>query len=211
MKKILLFLLLLTFFAIATCYSFSVFADFDQTYQDYLYLQDGYRLSLTNFQTAKNRYLTYKTLTSQTEALAATKTFLETRDQVSITYLSLLLDKNPGDLSSKLINEEVGFFSSHRVKISAVGSLEDAVKSSDSVKEHFPRTETIARQAVTTILIKKINELKERQIVLESEFEEKVNILRNLSWLMDNMVTTNEGGKRVGEVIDYLPFPEREH
>ncbi len=94
-------------FLISIIYSLSsviVRADFDQAYQDYLYQSDQYRLNLTNFLTAKNRYLTYQTLTSETEALTATKSFLEARDQVLMTYLQMLIEKNPSENLKKFLS-----------------------------------------------------------------------------------------------------------
>ena len=90
MKKLLSILFLLS-----TCYlllSTYSHAGFDRSYQDYLSQYNQYRLALSNYQTARNRYLTYQTLTSLSEALDNTKVFLENRDQTMILYLKLLLE-----------------------------------------------------------------------------------------------------------------------
>jgi len=153
----------------------SVSADFERAYQDYLYQYDQYRISLTNFLTAKNRFLTYKTLTSQTEALSATKTFLEARDQIIATYLQMLLVRSPRESFKKLLEEEIAFFSDHKTKIPAVGTLADAVRLSEMVEEHFPMTEVLERQVLANILIAKVQTFESRLAGLEAGFEEKIN------------------------------------
>ncbi|TSC53536.1 MAG: Uncharacterized protein LiPW16_363 [Microgenomates group bacterium LiPW_16] len=158
--------------------SLPIFADFEQAYQDYLYQYDNYRTSFTNFLTAKNRYLTYKTLVSETQALSATKIFLEARDQVSTTYLQMLLERNPQESFRKLLEEEISFFSDHKAKIPAVGSLEDVIHLSEIVEEHFARTEVLTRQVVANFLLTKVKTLEERLASLEAGFEEKVNLVK---------------------------------
>ncbi|MBI5465000.1 hypothetical protein HY946_00110 [Candidatus Gottesmanbacteria bacterium] len=186
MKRLLpiVFILYTLYFILYT----PVFADFNQAYQDYLYQYDQYRISFTNFLTSKNRYLTYKTLISQNEALSATKTFLEARDQTITAYLQMLLERNPQESFRKLLEEEITFFSDHKNKIPAVGSLEDAVRISEMVEEHFPMVEVLARQVIANLLIGKVQTLENRLTSLEAGFEEKVNFAKT----QDKDVTTLE-------------------
>jgi hypothetical protein len=176
MKRLLpiVFILYTLYFILYT----PVFADFERAYQDYLYQYDQYRTSLTNFLTAKSRFLTYKTLISQTEALSATKTFLEARDQVLTTYFKMLLERNPQENYRRLLEEETVFLSDHKNKISAVGSLEDAVDISKIVEEHFPRTEVLVRQVIASLLLNKEKNLINRLMSLETSFNEKVSFLK---------------------------------
>lgn len=176
MKRLLPVLFLVSSFCFLL--SASVFADFEQAYQDYLYQYDQYRTSLTNFLMAKNRYLTYKTLVSQSEALTATKNLLETRDMVISTYLKMLIEKNPQESFNKLLGDDISFFSDHETKIPEVGSLEDAVGISKLVEEHYPRTEVLARQVIASLLLSKVRAFEERLSTLETGFEEKINFLK---------------------------------
>ncbi len=176
MKRILpIFFLLTTFYLLLNTF---VHADFDQSYQDYLYQSDQYRLTLTNFLTAKNRYLTYQTLTSQTEALTATKSFLEARDQILMTYLQMFLEKNPPESFKKLLGDEISFFSNHKSLIPAVGSLNDSVRVSASFDEHFPLTLVLARQTEANIIMEKVRNLDSRLSTVENGFETKINFVK---------------------------------
>lgn len=174
MKKILP--LILFFSLLITHNSRPILADFNSAYQDYLYQYDQYRTSLTNYLIAKNRYLTYKTLVSQTEALSATKTFLEARDQTITAYLGMLLERNPENAFRKLLEEEIAFFSEHKNKIAAVGTLSDAVSISKIVEEHFPNTSVLARQVVASLLLSKVQAFENRLANLEAGFNQKVNL-----------------------------------
>lgn len=187
MKKFLPIIVLL-FTAYCILYT-PVFAEFNQAYsqkssaysqkssayQDYLYQYDQYRRSLTDFLTAKNRYLTYQTLVSQTEALVATKAFLEARDQVLTVYLAMLIEKSPTENLKKLIGEEITFYTDHKSLIPAVGSLEDSIRVSGDFESHSPQTTVLARQLIAGLLINKVQDLGYRLASVSAGFEENVN------------------------------------
>lgn len=172
------FLLLLVLLPLLLNVSF-VHADFDSAYQSYLSQYDQYRLALSNYQTAKNRYLTYQTLTSQSEALDNTKTFLAARDQTLILYLQLLLEKNPDESYLNLLNQEISFYKDHLNTIAAVGKLDDAVAVSTKAKEHFSQTEALSRQTIVNIILNKLKNISGNQNKIESGFEEKINFVKN--------------------------------
>lgn len=177
MKKVLpIFILLIFFFVL---FAPSVVADFDQAYQIYISQYDQYRTSLTNFLTTKNRYLTYKTLTAQTEALTATKVFLEDRDQTLINFMIMLLEKNPSESFKKLISDEIVFFSDHKKLVPAVASLEDSVQIGDTFTNRFPTTEVLLRQTIANVLLSKVKSFDEQIASLIARFEEKINLLKN--------------------------------
>lgn len=178
MRKVLpvFVLVFLLFFPFVTS---SVFADFDKTYQTYISQYDEYRVSLTNFLTSKNRYLTYKTLTAQTEALTATKVFLEDRDQTLINFMTMILEKNPSESFKKLISDEIVFFSDHKKLVTAVASLEDSVQVSETFTNRFPTTEVLLRQTIANILLSKVKSFDEQIVDLMARFEEKINFLKS--------------------------------
>ena len=177
MKRFLFILFLFSSFYFLV--SSIVSANFDSAYQSYLSQYDQYRLTLSNYQTARNRYLTYQTLTSQSEALNNTKIFLQARDQTMILYLKLLLEKNPDENYRKLLNEDLSFYQNHLNTISAVGNLTDAVSISDKAKEHFAPTEVLSRQTIINILLNKLKNINLNQAKIESGLEEKINFLKN--------------------------------
>lgn len=176
MKYFFLFLFISSYLHIFI--SSPVRADFDRSYQDYLYQTNQYRQSLTSFLTAKNRYLTYKTLVTQNEALDATKSFLTARDQLLLVYLQMLLQKNPEDVYQKLLNQELTFYQNHKESISALASLNDTVTSSSKIKDHYPQTEVLARQISLSLITAKLQNLLDRQKTLISDFEQLTKTLR---------------------------------
>lgn len=177
MKRILLVLFQLSaYYLLLTAYSY---ADFDSAYQNYLSQYDQYRLALSDYQTARNRYLTYQTLTSQSEALGETKTFLQNRDQTLILYLKLLLEKNPEENYRKLLNEDLIFYQDHLNTIASVGNLDDAVLISNKIKEHFPQTEVLSRQTIASIILNKLKNINNQQNKVKVGFEEKINFVKN--------------------------------
>lgn len=177
MKHVLFVLFLVfTYYLLLTTYSH---ADFDSAYQNYLSQYNQYRSALSSFQTAKNRYLTYQTLTSQSTALENTKAFLQARDQAMLLYLKLLLEKNPDGNYVKLLNEDLNFYQDHLNTIAAVGNLNDAVSVSDKAKEHFAPTEVLARQTIINILLNKLKDIDNQQAKIASGFENEINSLKN--------------------------------
>jgi len=100
----------------------------------------------SDFQTAKNDYLKFQSLTSQTAALDKTKQLLAQRDTLFTTYLLLLsekVDENPGLSPSdkqtyqQLIAGETSFLTSHAKQIPGVSSLDDAIALSTPFESHY--------------------------------------------------------------------------
>ncbi len=167
------------FYLLFLLFASSVLADFEETYKIYISQYDQYRISLTNFLTSKNRYLTYKTLTAQTEALTATKVFLEDRDQTLINFMTMILEKNPSESFKKLLSDEILFFSDHKKLVPAVASLEDSVQVSETFTNRFPTTEVLLRQTIANVLLSKVKSFDEQIVDLVARFEEKINLLKS--------------------------------
>lgn len=176
MKRLLLILLSTFYLLLATS---NVHADFTSAYNDYVSQYNSYRLSLNDFQQNKNKYLTYKTLTSQTDALSATKTFLLDRDFTLIAYLKLLQYPNPNTALLNLINDELTFYQNRHDLITAVGNLNDAADISQQAASHYPITEAIARKTIGTILLDKLQIFYTRQGKIESDFNQRIGFLKS--------------------------------
>jgi hypothetical protein len=153
-------------------------ADFNQAYQDYVNQYDRYRKDLTAFLTAKNRYFTYKTLVSQNEALSATKTFLEARDETLVVYLKMLLERNPQTDLKPIVDDEITFYENHKGRISAIATLKDADQISQKVDEHLPATEITSKKFVAKVIIDKVRTLENRVTVAQNSYEEEINQIR---------------------------------
>lgn len=152
--KLLLFLpfTLLTFLVIP-----HVFASSQQAYQDYLFQSDTYRQRYSEFTVAKNEYLKFKTLTSQTTALDKTNAMLAQRDLLLRAYLLLLNEKLNEDrgLSATdrstyqtIINNEVTFLNGHSKLVESIGSLEDTTNVSGQLASHYNILQAAMRRTI---------------------------------------------------------------
>lgn len=134
-----------------------IFASSQQAYQDYLFQFDIYRQKYSEFTVAKNEYLKFKTLTSQTTALEKTIAMLSSRDLLLRAYLLLLnekLNEDQGLLSIEratnqtLLNNEVVFLESHSRLVESIGSLEDASDTSRQLESHYNVLQASMRQTI---------------------------------------------------------------
>lgn len=146
-------------------------ADFESDYQGHLQTYQAYRDANNFYLIKRNQYLQFKTLNSQTEALAATKDFLEKRDLVLLSYISLLRTKNADSTFSTLLDEEYAFLNSHKDQVGAIGSLDDAVRHSDKAKERHIPFQGTSRKITATFILAKITTLKSTldSLILEGE------------------------------------------
>lgn len=151
MRKVFAVLIVFILFASQT------FASSGQAYKDYLYQFDVYRTMHADFKVAQNEYFKFKTLTSQTTALAKTKLMLSQRDQLLRAYLLLLNEKlyeNPGITDTErniyltLTKNEIGFLDQHTTLVERIGSLEDAMETSRDLESHYAVLSASMRQTV---------------------------------------------------------------
>lgn len=146
MRNLPYILVILLLLALPTLLALPVLASSSQAYQDYLAQYDTYRKNSSDFQTAKNEYLKFQSLTSQTAALDKTKQLLAQRDTLFITYLLVLsdkLDENPGVSPSdkqkyqQLLASESAFLSSHLKQAPGTTSLDDTIALSGPFESHY--------------------------------------------------------------------------
>lgn len=154
-------------------------ADFGSDYQGHLQTYQAYRDANNTYLIKRNQYLQFKTLNSQTEALVAVKDFLEKRDLVLLSYISLLRTKNADSTFSTLLDEEYTFLNSHKDQVGAIGSLDDAVRHSDKAKERHIPFQGTSRKITATLILAKINALKVTLDALILEGESLAQTLRS--------------------------------
>jgi hypothetical protein len=137
-----------------------VFASSATAYKDYLYQFDVYRTKYADFKVAKNEYLKFKTLTSQTTALGNTKAMMAQRDELLRAYLLLLnekLNENAGISETErntyqtYIRNEVAFLEGHSKLVESIGSLEDATQTSRDLESHYAILSSSMRQTISGI------------------------------------------------------------
>lgn len=162
MRRITLCLFLLLLFSFIFTKSSIINASSSQAYQDYLYQFDLYRQSYSDFTVAKNEYLKFKTLTSETTALEKTKSMLSQRDLLLRAYLLLLNEKLNEDRGLRIaerqtyqaqIRNEIIFLENQSQLVPSIGSLSDAQTVSKQLESHYLLLQTSIRQTIIAITL----------------------------------------------------------
>lgn len=158
---------------------YPVRATFEEDYQGYLKTYDAYRSFHGQYVTTRNQYLQFGTLASKNEALNAVKNFLSARDDVLISHISLLRVRNVDSFYNGQMDEQFKFIQDHKVKVPALGSLDDAVAAADEIEERHIRMQNLSRKIVATVIVSKLETLKLRLLLLETEAGTLIGTLRN--------------------------------
>lgn len=155
-------LILLTIFSV---FGSPVYADYSSTYKSYISLTDYYRQTYQSYQVSKNKYLTYRTLTAQNEALINGRNFLKTRDQLIMQYLLLLTERIKGgggyetqqlNLLVSQLGVESAWLSTHRTSYDSVSTIPDLQRTSDQSQDRYNSViRYIALQTAGNILVNK--------------------------------------------------------
>jgi len=163
MKKLLiLFTTILFFFTFSSVYAQEF--NFRKAYEDYLFNFNKYRESHDEYVTAKEAYLSYKTLTSKNTAKEKTAKMLLNEDEVIRTYLTtirLKLSETTGisnyeqNIIYLKLDEDIALYLNHQDSINTAGSLEDLVKLAQENKENYKKTETLSYQALGSVFASK--------------------------------------------------------
>ena len=120
-------------------------ASSNQAYQDYLFQYDTYRTINAEFQTARNEYETFQSLSSETAALHTVKTMMNQRAILLRTYIFLLKEKlyeNQGlsknEISSYVatLDSELNFLDSQKNEALSVNSIQGAIDVSKKLENH---------------------------------------------------------------------------
>lgn len=159
-----------------------------QVHQDYLYQSDRYRQAMTELETAKAEYEQYKSLSSQTAALAKTITLLTQRNRMLRAYLLFLnekLNENTGLAShdkqsyQALLQNEIGFLEKNTASITAVGSLEEAKDVSRKFESHYDMFSASVRQTIVGISLGRLNALARRYDELTPAMQDLIATYRD--------------------------------
>lgn len=168
-------------------------AGFIEDYQGFLKTYDAYRAAHSTYITTRNQYLQYGTLNSQNEALEGVKKFLVMRDDVILSYISLLRLKNTDTILTSLLDDEERFLKAHREKVTAVGTLSDAVSVSQEAENRHITFQVTSRKIVATLLIAKVDAIRHKYLLLETKATSLILTLKNQGkdvvtlerWLLD--------------------------
>jgi len=180
MKKLLIFFITILFFFI----SYSAYAqefNFKKAYEDYLFNFNKYRESHGEYVTAKEAYLSYKTLTSKNTAKEKTAKLLLNEDEVIRTYLTAIRLKLSGTTGISnyeqnviylKLDKEVTLYLTHQDSVNVAGDLEDLVKLAQENKENYKATETLSYQTLGSIFASK-------EINLRNKLNGQITLLKD--------------------------------
>jgi len=186
--------------------------DYSKAYQDYIYNLNLYRQAYQKFVLAKNEYLSYKTLTSETKALETTKEMLETRSQAIIVYLTALkmrLSETTGVLNyqSNLrfveLMKNIDTFETQKNLFPAAATLKDLLKVSSQFENQYSKTEVLTYNTLFTVVSGKENNLRDQIQFQITKLEQKLaqmskeglkDTLRAERWLLEakNKITLSQ-------------------
>lgn len=162
-------------------------ADYSASYKSYLSLSDYYRTVSQSYQIAKNKYLTYRTMTAKNEALINGRNFLKTRDQLVLQYLQLLKDRiyesggydgQQKDLLLGQLNVESSWLETHRQIYDGVSTLEDLQRTSDQMQDRYlSSVRYIALQSAGAILVNKAQITTNSINSIIIRLEEQLNLI----------------------------------
>jgi len=168
-------------------------ADYISALNTYKSTYDGYRLVYQNYVQAKNTFLKYRTLNSQSEALDKTKLFLKSRDDTLITYYTVLKEKIaiaegvlPYDknLKQNLIDFRIAQFSKHKESIDALASIEDTITKNKDIESLNALLFTESNQIVGLILIGKV---RNEGDILGKTIDDLTGTINSMKLNNDNM------------------------
>lgn len=145
--------------------------NFDRAYQDYVYNLGIYQSSYSDYEKARDFYLTNQTLTLKEEARQKTLSMLRARDQLQTVYLTALRIKiveikglsgdEKGGIFGK-IDSEVAWYKEHKGKYGDSDSLENLFdKSSEAEGKYKESTSRIVYEALFIISLGEEKSLRE--------------------------------------------------
>ena len=161
--------------------------DFDKVFQIYGEKQEDYDKAHDDYVLKKAQYLRFRTLKSQTDAIASTLTMLQKRDEVVIYFIKSLRAKLGGgigisDARREALNfrleAEIFWFEGHKEKLTSAGSLDDLVRDSGEAADRYDSRATLFYETLSVISLGKINDFKERITDLFTNIKEKVEVIR---------------------------------
>lgn len=203
-------------------------ADYDSATKSYDSIYDSYRLVYQSYTQAKNSFLKYKTLNSQSEALDKTKIFLKSRDDTLMAYYTVLREKltiaegmmsYDKILKQNLLDFRIAQFAKHKESIDALASLEDAVTKNKEIESLKDILLNETSQIIGLILIGKVqnegnslgNTIQDLTSVINSMKQKNVNMEKLERWLLDTNYKFELGNNKIlrsRTMFDQLPVSD---
>ncbi len=163
----------------------SVRASSQEAYREYLSEVDQYRRIYADFASARDSYLKFQTLTSQSDALNKTKLMLTSRNRVLISYLNLLSQKiaeNPGLQQAQkqqyfgAIQKESAFIATQNGLVPAITSIDGTIASSKTLENHYPAFQAAAQKTILGLILGNLSALANQYDEVASRAQQLVSL-----------------------------------
>ncbi|MBI3385484.1 hypothetical protein HY031_00145 [Candidatus Gottesmanbacteria bacterium] len=190
---------LLALFVLLALWALPVQAASQQAYQQYLSQIDLYRKTYKDFTTARDAYLKFQTLTSQSDALTKTKLMLTSRNQLLLSYANFLSEKiaeNPGlEQTQKQqyldgLQKESAFISGQNALVSGITSIEGATGASKTLETHYPVYQASVQKAIIGLILGNLTALADQYDDVAAHAQDLVS-LESQSLPADKLATLN--------------------
>lgn len=154
---------------------------------DYDYAFQQYRDAHKEYELAKSKYQTYKNLTSETVAIEKTSLMLQARDQVMITFMTMIEAKLAAETNvsygrlgviSYEINEERDWYLTHQEKLPSAATIADLISLSREAEKRYETSAQLAYRALFEMFLYKeeaVIDLIEKEL---SETEALLQVIR---------------------------------
>lgn len=181
MRKKLFFLSVIFFLFIFSSVNLAISQDFNQVYQEYLSLSSMLDSDYEIFVLAKNRYLSYRTILSESEAIETSKKMMISRSEVIkklIEGVRIRLAQETGiiDYQENLLylnlDSQMSLYASQRELINSQKSLSELNETENELLEKYQATKKLIYKSFILINLKKISQLIEnfkKQVQLLNE------------------------------------------
>lgn len=159
-------IIFISLFLLCFTWGTPIHASSTTAYEDYLYQSDVYRTKQIEFRVARDEYLKYKTLISESNSLEKTKIMLSQRAVLLKSYLFLLNEKLNEDgglrtsekqLYQTLIKNETTFLDDHAELISEIGTIDDAINVGREFESHYKIMQASIRQTIVALSMGTMN------------------------------------------------------
>ncbi len=138
-------------------------------YQDYLYQTNVYRDKYNEFSIAKNEYLKFETLTSETTAIVKTREMMAQRARLLQAYLLFLkarlnestVNEKDKSMFQTLIDNNIKFLENHTSLIESIATIKDAEKANQDMERQYGAMSVAIRQIIIGLTESRLEELEQ--------------------------------------------------
>jgi hypothetical protein len=161
--------------------------NFEKAYKDYIFVYENYKKAHSDYLLARSQYQQAQTLASQTKARDSTVVMLQARDDVVVTYLTMLRMKlvesegisetDKEGLYSRL-DSEITWYKNNKSQIPSAGTLSDLVKDSEETSDHFQGVIPLAYETLSVVPVGKVEVLRNKINLILSDIKTKTEEIR---------------------------------